>query len=180
MAQCARWAHAPEQGHSRSGQQDRSNRVGLAEAHTHPLRTDRASTCLSITFVKLRGLRTDVGTVERRVVSPVKKSSSLCSYHLLGTMRAHLIMAWLQQQLTCERPDTFTQAASDSRTKDLATPGRTIHFLPRYPSASHCRASHPPKASSASHSRLPEPSADAPETPQDHRTSLATCTASLG
>src|SRR5580658_11141067 len=128
MAQCARWAHAPEQGHSRSGQQDRSNRVGLAEAPTHPLRTDRASTCLSITFVKLRGLRTDVGTVERRVVSPVKKSSSLCSYHLLGTMRAHLIMAWLQQQLTCERPDTFTQAASDSRTKDLATPGRTIHF----------------------------------------------------
>jgi hypothetical protein len=50
-------------------------------------------------------------------------------------MRAHLIMAWLQQQLTCERPDTFTQAASDGRTKDLATPGRTIHFLLRYPSA---------------------------------------------
>ena len=35
-------------------------------------------------------------------------------------------MAWLQQQLTRERPDTFTQAASDSRTKDLATPGRQM------------------------------------------------------
>jgi hypothetical protein len=43
-------------------------------------------------------------------------------------MRAHLIMARLQQQLARERPDTFSQAASDSRAKDLATPGRTIHF----------------------------------------------------
>ena len=106
---------------------------GPCFAPAHPLRTDRAGTCLSITFVRLRGPRTDVGTVDRRVVSPVKKSSSLCSYHLLGTMRAHLIMAWLQQQPTRERPDTFTQAASDSRTKDLATPGRTIHFLRRSP-----------------------------------------------
>ena len=64
-------------------------------------------------------------------------------------MRAHLIMAWLQQQPTRERPDTFTQAASDGRTKDLATPGQTIHFLQRYPSAWRCRASPRPTASSA-------------------------------
>jgi hypothetical protein len=44
-------------------------------------------------------------------------------------MRAHHIMAWLQQQSTRERPDTFAQAASDSRTKNLATPGRAIHFF---------------------------------------------------
>jgi hypothetical protein len=44
-------------------------------------------------------------------------------------MRAHLIMAWLQQQLTRERPDTFTQAASDSRTKDLARRGGPYIFF---------------------------------------------------
>ena len=80
--------------------------MGTTEAPKQPLPVDRAGACLSITLVQLRGPRTDVGTVDRRIVSPVKKSSPSCSYHFLGTMRAHLIMAWLQQQLTRERPDT--------------------------------------------------------------------------
>lgn len=39
-------------------------------------------------------------------------------------------MAWLQQQLTRERPDTFMQLESSSAmSRTLARTGRTIHFL---------------------------------------------------
>lgn len=70
----------------------------------------------------------------------------------LGTMRAHLIMAWLQPQSTRERPDTSTQTASDSSSKHLATPGRTIHFLTGHPARRLCRGSVLRPASSAGYS----------------------------
>ncbi|MER8467482.1 hypothetical protein, partial [Mesorhizobium sp. M1396] len=39
-------------------------------------------------------------------------------------------MAWLQQQLTRERPDTFMQLESSSAmSRTLARTGRTIHLL---------------------------------------------------
>ena len=41
----------------------------------------------------------------------------------MGTMRAHLIMAWLQPQSTRERPDTFTQTAFDSSQEPLQRRG---------------------------------------------------------
>ena len=37
----------------------------------------------------------------------------------METVRADLIMAWLQQQPTRERPDTFTQLSSSSRPRTL-------------------------------------------------------------
>ena len=43
-------------------------------------------------------------------------------------MRADLIMAWLQQQPTRERPDTFRRTAVVSTTKTLARAGQVIHF----------------------------------------------------
>jgi hypothetical protein len=36
---------------------------------------------------------------------------------------AHLIMAWLQEQFTRERPDTFTQTAFDSSQEPLQRRG---------------------------------------------------------
>ena len=107
------------------------DRMGIStEAPKQPLPADRAGACLSITLVQLRGPRTDVETVDRRIVSPAKTSPS-CSYHLLGTIRAHLIMAWLQPQLACERPDTFTQTASDSRTTIPCKAGADHTFFVR-------------------------------------------------
>jgi hypothetical protein len=73
----------------------------------------------------------------------------------------------------------FTQAASDSRTKDLANPGRTIHFLIAAPSRQHCRESTPPTASSACGSQLPASSAAWPPTHPSRRIWLSSCTASL-
>ena len=43
-------------------------------------------------------------------------------------MRAHLIMAWLQQQSTRERPDTFTQTAFDSSQEPLRRRGGPYIF----------------------------------------------------
>jgi len=61
----------------------------------------------------------DDETVDRRVVSSGKKPCR-CTDHYLRTTRADLIMAWLQQQSTRERPDTFTQLSP------LSWP-RTLH-----------------------------------------------------
>jgi hypothetical protein len=44
-------------------------------------------------------------------------------------MRADLIMAWLQQQLARERPDTFRRTAVVRTTKTLARAGQVIHIL---------------------------------------------------
>jgi hypothetical protein len=57
------------------------------------------------------------------------KKRASCPNHLLGTACADLIMAWLQQQSTRERPDTFMQLESSSAmSRNLARTGRTIHF----------------------------------------------------
>ena len=61
----------------------------------------------------------DDETVDRRIVSSVKKPC-LCTNHYLRTMRADLVMAWLQQQPTRERPDTFRRTA-------VVVPPRTLH-----------------------------------------------------
>jgi hypothetical protein len=69
------------------------------------------------------------------------ESRLLCPANLVETGRANLIMAWLQQQLTRERPDTFTQTVDQSEhSKVLATTGRTIHFGGSRPAASPYRA----------------------------------------
>jgi len=69
----------------------------------------------------------DDETVDRRSVNPVQKTCS-CTNDYVGTMRAYLIMAWLQQQLARERPDTFRRTAVVRTTKSLARAGQVIHF----------------------------------------------------
>jgi hypothetical protein len=174
VAQGARWAHASEQDHSRPGQQDRSNRMGSAEAPTHPLRTGRAGPGFSFTFVKLRGPSTDVGTVDRRIVSPVKKPSFLCSYHCWE--RCARISSWPgYNSSSLARGRIQLRKVLPMQKEGLATPGRTIHFLPEDPSASHCRASPRPTASSAWRSRLPAISSTWRPTPRGRRIWPSTC-----
>jgi hypothetical protein len=108
--------------------------------------------------------RTYVGTVDRRVVSPVKNRAP-CTRTICWE-RCTRISSWpgCNSSLLARGRITFTQAASDSRTKDLATPGPTIHFLPAAPSRRRCRAPIPLTASSASGSHLPASAAAWPPT----------------
>ena len=63
----------------------------------------------------------------------------MCPCHLLGTACEYLIMAWLQQQPTRERLDTFMQLElSFAISRTLARTRRTIHFSQSLLSSSGC------------------------------------------